>query len=64
MPGVDVITVVAAAWERHPAIPIVSVKATPQRLAAKHTPRPYHCLPKPFDVTELVKLVHKLLAAL
>ena len=63
MPGADGITVAAAARKRYPGIPIVFISATPQLLTSNTTLAPYHCLTKPFDTSDLVRLVQRLLKA-
>ena len=63
MPGANGIAVAAAARERFPEIPIVFTSATPQILRSNPTLAPYHCLAKPFETSDLVILVQRLLTS-
>ena len=63
MPGADGIAVAAAAREKYPEIPIVFISATPQLFGPNLPLAPYHCLAKPFDTSDLVRLVQRLLTS-
>ena len=61
MPGADGIAVALAARHQYPELPVIFISATPQRLVSCPDLAPYHCISKPFETSDLVRLVRRLL---
>jgi CheY-like chemotaxis protein len=57
MPGANGVEVALAARARHPAIPIIFISATPQMVGSHPDLEPYHSVSKPFDTSDLVRVV-------
>ncbi len=59
MPGANGIEVALAARARHPGIAVIFISATPEMVGSYPKLAPYHCVSKPFETSDLVRIVAK-----